>query len=156
MRLTLTSLALLFCSLLNAQAPALIPYQAIARNAAGAAVENSTLIARFTLHQASATGESVWQELQTVNTGATGLFSAQLGSITPLTNVNWSNGSKFMQVELDLGNGFVDIGTQQLLSVPYALHTGSVRINISTTGDTLFVGGGSFVIIPGISDANGN
>jgi uncharacterized protein (TIGR02145 family) len=60
-----------------------------------------------------------------------------------------------MQVELDLGSGFVDIGTQQLLSVPYALHAGSVHLNVSSTGDTLFVGDGSFVIIPGISEANG-
>jgi uncharacterized protein (TIGR02145 family) len=59
-----------------------------------------------------------------------------------------------MQVEIDLGSGFVDIGTQQLLSVPYALHAGSVHLNVSATGDTLFVGDGSFVIIPGISEAN--
>jgi hypothetical protein len=156
MRIITLALLTTISALLTAQSPALIPYQAIARNASGTPVVNSSLNARFTLHQASATGESVWQELQTVNTGATGLFSAQLGSITPLTSVNWSNGSKFMQVELDLGNGFVDIGTQQLLSVPYALHTGSVSLNISATGDTLFVGGGGFVIIPGISQANGN
>jgi uncharacterized protein (TIGR02145 family) len=53
-----------------------------------------------------------------------------------------------------LGNGFVDIGTQQLLSVPYALHAGSVHLDVSATGDTLFVGDGSYVLIPGISLAN--
>jgi len=73
-----------------------------------------------------------------------------------LTNVNWASGAKFMQVELDLGSGFVDIGTQQLLSVPYALHAGSVHLDVSATGDTLFVGDGSFVIVPGISEANNN
>jgi uncharacterized protein (TIGR02145 family) len=96
----------------------------------------------------------VWQELQTVSTSALGLFTVQLGSSVPLTSVNWGVGAKFMQVELDLGSGFVDIGTQQLLSVPYALHAGSVHLDVSTTGDTLFVGDGSFVIIPGISEAN--
>ena len=30
-----------------------------------------------------------------------------------------------MQVEIDLGNGFIDIGTQQLLSVPYAIYAGT-------------------------------
>jgi uncharacterized protein (TIGR02145 family) len=98
----------------------------------------------------------VWQELQTVSTSALGLFTVQLGSSVALTNVNWANGAKFMQVELDLGSGFVDIGTQQLLSVPYALHAGSVHLDVSATGDTLFMGDGSFVIVPGISEANNN
>ena len=156
MRLTLTTLALLLSTMLFAQAPALIPYQAIARNAAGEPLASSTLNARFTIHDGTATGTSVWQELQTVSTSALGLFTAQLGSSVALTNVNWSNGAKFMQVEIDLGSGFVDIGTQQLLSVPYALHAGSVHLNVSATGDTLFVGDGGFVIIPGISEANNN
>jgi uncharacterized protein (TIGR02145 family) len=154
MRLTLTTLALLISAILFAQAPALIPYQAIARNAAGEPLASSTLNARFTIHDGTATGTSVWQELQTVSTSALGLFTVQLGSSVALTNVNWANGAKFMQVELDLGSGFVDIGTQQLLSVPYALHAGSVHLDVSATGDTLFVGDGSFVIVPGISEAN--
>ncbi|MFN5296092.1 MAG: fibrobacter succinogenes major paralogous domain-containing protein [Flavobacteriales bacterium] len=154
MRLTLTTLALLISAILFAQAPALIPYQAIARNTAGEPLASSTLNARFTIHDGTATGTSVWQELQTVSTSALGLFTVQLGSSVPLTTVNWANGAKFMQVEIDLGSGFVDIGTQQLLSVPYALHAGSVHLDVSSTGDTLFVGDGSFVIVPGISEAN--
>jgi uncharacterized protein (TIGR02145 family) len=155
MRLTLTTLALLISAILFAQAPALIPYQVIARNAAGEPLASGTLNARFTIHDGTATGANVWQELQTVSTSVLGLFTAQLGSSVPLTSVNWTNGSKFIQVEIDLGNGFVDMGTQQLLSVPYALHAGSVQLNVSNTGDTLFVGDGSFVIIPGLSGANG-
>jgi uncharacterized protein (TIGR02145 family) len=154
MRLTLTTLALFLSAMLFAQAPALIPYQAIARNAAGEPLASSTLNARFTIHDGTATGTNVWQELQTVSTSALGLFTAQLGSNVSLANVNWANGAKFMQVEIDLGNGFIDMGTQQMLSVPYALHAGSVHLNVSSTGDTLFVGEGSFVIIPGISEAN--
>jgi uncharacterized protein (TIGR02145 family) len=154
MRFTFTILLLLLNLFLRAQAPALIPYQAIARNAAGEPLASSTLNARFTMHDGAASGAVVWQELQTVNTSALGLFTAQLGSSVSLTNVNWAVGAKFMQVELDLGSGFIDIGTQQLLSVPYALHAGSVHLDVSATGDTLFVGDGSFVIIPGISEAN--
>jgi uncharacterized protein (TIGR02145 family) len=142
--------------LLNAQAPALIPYQAIARNAAGEQLASSTLNARFTIHDGTATGTNVWQELQTVSTTSLGLFTVQLGSSVALSNVNWASGPKFMQVEIDLGQGFVDIGTQQLLSVPYALHAGNVHLNVSAAGDTLFVGDGSFVVVPGISDANNN
>jgi uncharacterized protein (TIGR02145 family) len=154
MRFAFTILLLLLNFFLRGQAPALIPFQAIARNAAGEPLASSALNARFTMHDGTASGAVVWQELQTVSTSALGLFTAQLGSSVSLTNVNWDGGSKFIQVELDLGNGFIDIGTQQMLSVPYALHAGSVHLNVSASGDTLFVGDGSYVIIPGISEAN--
>ncbi|MFN5620843.1 MAG: FISUMP domain-containing protein [Flavobacteriales bacterium] len=125
MRLTLTTLALLFCTLLFAQAPALIPYQAIARDASGQPMASSTLNARFTIHDATATGPNVWQELQTITTSPLGLFTVQLGSSISLAGVNWASGAKFMQVEINVGNGYVDIGTQQMLSVPYALYAGA-------------------------------
>jgi uncharacterized protein (TIGR02145 family) len=143
---------------LGAQAPALIPYQAIARDASGQPLASATINARFTIHDLTATGAVVWQELQTVSTSVLGLFTAQLGGSIPLTGVNWANGNKFMQVEIDLGNGFIDMGTQQMLSVPYALYAGNApddqQLAVSETGDTLFLENGGFVIIPGISSAN--
>jgi formylglycine-generating enzyme required for sulfatase activity len=135
MRLILTTLALLMSAMLTAQAPALIPYQAIARNAAGEPLASSTLNARFTIHDGTAEGTSVWQELQTVSTSALGLFTAQLGSSVSLNTVNWANGAKFMQVEIDLGNGFFDMGTQQLLSVPYAMFSSAASNGVPSGGE---------------------
>jgi hypothetical protein len=138
MRFLFLAFAVVLSSLIHAQAPALIPYQAIARDVNGQQIVNSAINARFTIHDGTATGASVWQELQTVSTSALGLFIVQLGSIVPLTNVNWADDSKFMQVEIDLGSGFVDIGTQQMLSVPYALYAASAG---SGSGDfTHFIG----------------
>jgi uncharacterized protein (TIGR02145 family) len=157
MRILLTTLALFINVLLIAQAPALIPYQAVARDASGQPLANTNVNARFTIHDGAATGASVWQELQTVSTSALGLFTVQLGSSMPLSGVNWADGTKYMQVEIDLGSGFVDIGTQQLLSVPYALSSGQASngiSNVSICGDTLYLTNGSFLIIPGISYAN--
>jgi uncharacterized protein (TIGR02145 family) len=163
MRFSLLIILSVLNLVLNAQAPALIPYQAVARDAAGQALNNATINARFTIHDGAATGAVVWQELQTVTTTALGLFTAQLGSSVPLTGVNWANGNKFMQVEIDLGQGFVDMGTQQLLSVPYALfssnaqhaeNSGNGYSHVSLSGDTLYFQNGEFVIIPGISQAN--
>jgi uncharacterized protein (TIGR02145 family) len=163
MRFSLLLIFTLFSVFLNAQAPALIPYQAVARDAAGQALNNATINARFTIHDGAATGAVVWQELQTVTTTALGLFTVQLGSSVALTGVNWANGNKFMQVEIDLGQGFVDIGTQQLLSIPYALfssnaqhaeNSGNGYSHVSLSGDTLYFQNGEFVIIPGISAAN--
>jgi uncharacterized protein (TIGR02145 family) len=154
MRHTLTIFSLILSTLLSAQTPALIPYQAIARNAAGDPLVSSSLNARFTIHDGAAGGPIVWQEQQSIQTNAQGIFTAQLGSDVSLTNVNWAIGAKFMQVELDLGSGYIEIGTKQMLSVPNALHAGSVHVQVSATGDTLYVGDGSFVIVPGISEAN--
>jgi uncharacterized protein (TIGR02145 family) len=154
MRLTLTTFAVLFSVMLSAQAPVLIPYQAVARDASGQALNNATINARFTILDVSATGTAVWQELQTATTSALGLFTVQLGSSVALSNVNWANGSKFMQVEIDLGQGFVDIGTQQMLSVPYALYSGGTDFRISDSGDTLFMGNGRHMVIPGLSANN--
>jgi len=154
MRLSLTTLALLISAMLTAQAPALIPYQAMARDGAGQPLVNATISARFTIHSETINGPIVWQEVQSVSTNSLGLFTSQLGATSSLAAVNWAVGSKFLQVELDLGNGFIEMGTQQMLSVPYALHAGSVSVHVSATGDTLFVGDGSFVIVPGISEAN--
>jgi uncharacterized protein (TIGR02145 family) len=154
MRLTITALALFFSTMLFAQAPALIPYQAIARNGVGQPLSNATINARFTMHNVTATGVAIWQELQTVTTNTLGLFTAQLGSSVALNNVDWANGEKFMQVEIDLGQGFLDLGTQQMLSVPYALHSANGIAGVSATGDTLYLANGNFLIVPGISTAN--
>jgi uncharacterized protein (TIGR02145 family) len=167
MRSTFLIVFWLICTALYSQAPALIPYQAVARDAEGQPLSNATIIARFTIHDISPTGNAVWQEMQTVSTNSLGLFTAQLGSSIPITFVNWGSGNKFIQVEIDLGQGYLNLGTMQLLSVPYALlsskaqhadnalNAGNGYSHVSASGDTLYFLNGNFLIIPGISAANG-
>ncbi len=56
-----------------------------------------------------------------------GLFTANIGQGIPITGilagVNWSIGAKFIQVAMDPlgGTTYVDLGTTQMFSVPYAL-----------------------------------
>lgn len=109
------------------QPPTIIPYQAVARNGAGEPIANAAVDGRFTLHENSFNGPVIWQELQTVSTNAFGHFSVYLGNVVSLSTVSWSVGNKFLQIELDLGSGYIDMGTQQLLSVPYALHSASAN-----------------------------
>jgi uncharacterized protein (TIGR02145 family) len=154
MRLSLIVSYILLSQILLSQAPALIPYQAVARQSNGQPLDNTTLSARFTIHDESVSGPEIWQESQVISTSALGLFTAQLGLVQPLLNIDWSNGNKFLEVEIELESGFINLGTQQLLSVPYAIHANSVRLNVSQTGDTLFIGNNEFVVIPGISAAN--
>jgi hypothetical protein len=41
-----------------------------------------------------------------------------------------------------------------MVSVPYALHTEGINYSVSASGDTLFIGNGGYIIVPGISAAN--
>jgi hypothetical protein len=103
-----------------------IPYQAVVRNANGSVAANTGVTTRFTLHQTTADGAVEFQETHSLTTNAQGLMATVLGQGTAVqntfANINWANTTKFLQVEVDLGNGYVDIGTQQLMSVPYALY----------------------------------
>jgi YVTN family beta-propeller protein len=115
--------------LANAQVPQSIPYQAVARNAAGDLLTSRSVGLRFRIHQNSATGVVEYQESQIKTTNSLGLFTANIGEGTvelgAFNLINWSTGQKFLQVELDTAGGtnYVDMGTQQLLSVPYALYS---------------------------------
>ena len=103
-----------------------IPYQAVVRNANGQVAANTAVTTRFTLHQNTADGAVEYQETHALTTNAQGLMSTVLGQGAAVQNtfaaINWANTTKFLQVEVDLGSGYVDLGTQQLMSVPFALY----------------------------------
>ncbi|MBA0884206.1 hypothetical protein GTZ96_010930, partial [Flavobacterium sp. BBQ-18] len=111
-----------------AQAPQAIPYQGVARNASGdiRALQNISL--RFTIHNSTSTGATVFQETHTVMTTNLGLFNVNIGSGTAVTGtlaaISWGTGTKFIQVEMMAPGdaAFVNMGTTQLNSVPYALY----------------------------------
>jgi hypothetical protein len=133
-------LSILICLLLNmtqssAQAPPGIPYQAIARNANGTPYVNANLTVRFSLHESTATGTVSYSETKSLQTNDLGLFSTTFGSGTPITGtfagINWAQTTKFLQVEINLGSAWVDMGTQQLMSVPYAMYSGTAS-NVSS------------------------
>jgi hypothetical protein len=123
--LTIIILAIHFLAI--AQAPQGMNYQAAARNSQGNLLLNQQIGLRFSIHDGSLTGAIVYSETQTATTNAFGSFSTVIGSGTPVqgtfASIPWASGSKFLQVEIDVTGGvnYVDMGTSQLMSVPYAL-----------------------------------
>ncbi|MBO9150868.1 collagen-like protein [Chitinophaga sp. GCM10012297] len=99
-------------------------YQAVARNTNGTVLGNQPLTVRFTIRGGSAAGPVQYQETHNVNTNNLGLFSLQVGRGTPVSGtfaaVPWANANQFLQVEVNSGNGFVALGANQLMSVPFA------------------------------------
>ncbi len=115
-------------SFLSAQAPEKINYQAIVRDGSGQTLPGGTSVTvRFKIHDGTPQGVIVFTETNTVTTNQFGLITLFIGSNNNLATVNWANGPKYLQVEVDPdgGSNYTDMGTSQLLSVPYALYAKS-------------------------------
>ena len=114
--------------LISAQAPTQISYQGVARNSSGTVISNQQIAIKFDIRQSSASGAVVFTEQHTgaagVTTNAFGLFTTYIGSINNLGVVNWANGPFFIEVSIDPANGtaYSSLGSQQLMSVPFALY----------------------------------
>ena len=138
---------------LLSQSPQGIPYQAVMRNVDGSVMASSAVNLTFMIHDGTANGTVVYQESHSLSSNAQGLVSCVVGNGTAsqgtFASINWGNGAKFLHVMM----GSIDLGTQQMLSVPYAFYAENVGVRASATGDTLTVGVQS-VIVPGISAAN--
>ena len=139
--------AFVFLSALNAlaQAPQAVPYQGLARTAAGAILSNQNISLRMSIRDLTAAGAIVYRETHNTTTTSLGLFNLNIGSGTVVSGtfagINWGTGAKFIQVELDAagGSSFVNMGTTQLNSVPYALFAANSGATAGLIGTLNFV-----------------
>ncbi len=124
--LTLT-LQLALVAGVMAQAPQLMNYQAVVRDAAGQQVTGTLVQFHFRIHNGFAGGTVVFAETDTATTNQFGLAELQIGRSTSLSSVCWGSANKYLQVGIDVkgGTNFTDMGTTQLLSMPYALYADS-------------------------------
>ena len=112
----------------KAQAPQQFNYQAIVRNASGQPLSaGDTVSVKFEIHDGSVSGTVVYQEVVRLVTNQFGLITYAIGSGSSLSSVNWGAAAKYLQVLIDPagGSNYTDMGTSQLLSVPYALYSGN-------------------------------
>jgi len=116
-----------------AQAPEKMSYQAVIRDVANELVTNQTVGMQISILQggdlANPGPTIVYSEMQTPTSNANGLVTLEIGTGSVVsgdfTTINWGAGTCFIKTETDPtgGSSFTIIGTSQLLSVPYALHT---------------------------------
>jgi hypothetical protein len=125
--------ALLFVSVLNAQAPGKFNYQAVVRNAANQLVTGSPVGVRVAILKGSTTGSAVYLETHIPISNANGLVSMEVGSGIVVngnfSTIDWSNGPYFIKSDFDPtgGTNYTISNTTQLLSVPYALHASTAE-----------------------------
>ncbi len=123
-KILLSVTALVLAAVTFAQSPQGMNYQAIVRDGNGTPVANGMVRIKFTVHDMSTAGTIVYQEATAVPTNQFGLLTTVIGSNGNIGSINWRGGAKFLQVEVDPtgGTNYSDMGTTQLMSVPYALY----------------------------------
>ena len=138
------------------QAPQKINFQSILRNTNGEVVANKAVSLKISILSGSITGNSVYSETHGKTTDASGLISLQIGNGTVIngafSTILWGNGAYFIKLEADFngGSNYVLLGTQELMSVPYALYASKTdttslnlvnrfnsKVNISDTSNML-------------------
>jgi hypothetical protein len=145
-----------------AQAPQGMNYQAVARNASGNILANQIIGIRITIQDGNG-GPTLYRETHTPTTNQFGLFTLNAGSGTVVTgtfsSIAWNGVTAWMQVEMDPtgSSSYTDMGTSQLLSVPYALYSASggttynAGTGINITGTTIH---NTITTLDNLSDVN--
>jgi hypothetical protein len=132
-KLTLTLIAIVAMLAAVAQAPNAFNYQTAVRNADGNIMADQSVAFQISILQGATDGTAVYVETHAATTNAHGLVNFQIGGGTTTDDfsaIDWAAGPYFVKVELDAAGGttFVEMGTSQLLSVPYVKYA-------ETTGD---------------------
>jgi hypothetical protein len=96
--------------------------------------------------QGSSSGIPVYVETQIQSTNSNGLVSLEIGTGTIVTGtfagINWAAGPYFIKTETDPtgGTAYTIAGTNELMSVPYALFSAAAGTNAGVGGFTHYLG----------------
>jgi hypothetical protein len=139
----------------HAQVPELFKYQSVARNSTGQTLVNSPVGIRLSIVEGSVSGTVVYTEEHNVITNDFGLFNLNVGggtaSLGNFATIDWGASTKFLQIEADFSGGttYTDMGTSQLLSVPYALYAKYSGVpllpNGENAGNTVYWDGSNWI-----------
>jgi hypothetical protein len=145
MRKRLTILLSILSLTLMAQVPQGVGYQGVATDANGVELVNQAISIRASVLSGSASGTIEWEETHATTTDTFGLFTLTIGQGTNTTNgaqtsfadISWGTNTHFLKIEMDVtgGTNYSFMGTNQMMSVPYALY--------AETSGTTIGGGGS-------------
>jgi len=148
-----------FGCLFNASAQRLgFTYQAVAidesksqsfgRDSRGEILANKDIALQFSLLEGSNAGATVYQETHNTTTDIFGIFRLIIGRGDILFGNNlealdWGEVAYFLQVEIDLGEGFVLMGIEELLGSPYALNNNIQLLELN--GNALSISKGNTI-----------
>lgn len=136
----------------KAQVPQAIKYQGVIRTNNGDLLSDSTFNVKISIHDLTANGTIIYEEVHATTTNPFGSFGLNVGQGAALSgefsSIDWGSGDKFLEQSVDFGNGFISTGVMQFLSVPFALHAGNGLPAGAAPGQVLSVdSNGNFVWI---------
>lgn len=126
--------ALSLATMASAAVPLVIPYQGRLTNAAGTPIDGNQSIL-FGLFAASSGGAAVWSETQATVTVSNGLFSVDLGSVTPIPASIFTGGDLFLEIKV--GADAPMTPRQRLGMVAYAARAGVMPAVANAHGTSL-------------------
>lgn len=116
------------------QTPEKMSYQAVLRDANNVLIVNQQVGMRISILQ----GETaIYAETQTPTTNTNGLVTLEIGTgsvaLGTFSSIDWGSGVYFIKTEIDPSgsNSYSVTGINQILSVPYALHSKTSENGIS-------------------------
>ncbi|NOU48197.1 MAG: hypothetical protein HOO86_14205 [Bacteroidales bacterium] len=125
-------IAVLLSLCIFAQAPDMMSYQAVIRDAANTLVMSTAVGIQVSVLQGSSSGTEVYKETHATATNANGLISLSIGAGNPVLGdfsaIDWSVGPYFLKTETDItgGSNYTITTVNELLSVPFAQFANSV------------------------------
>jgi hypothetical protein len=137
MKSAFTFLLLFACTLAFAQVPQSLSYQAVARDANGECLADQQISLQISILKNAIDGPVLYRERfeGSVQTNAVGHFEVKIGTGSPQTgaehlnfsDIRWTNLRSFLKVEYAPGSttAFQEVGTTELLTVPYAMAAGN-------------------------------
>ncbi|TDO23371.1 hypothetical protein [Sediminibacterium goheungense] len=153
-KLSILFLLVFLTESLIAQPPPFWFLQSVAKDNQGNPARNRTIHIRSAIYQGRPVGGTlVFEESHQVQSDNDGVFGYTMGrgirSTNPalkdsLNKIEWGNGPYFINTKIAISpsipapwwipaNNYVDIGTSQIMSVPYALYAGNASVtNVNT------------------------
>lgn len=107
-----------------------INYKAIINDAEGNILANTLVKVKFTILENATT--TVYSEIHDTSTDANGILIVNIGEVDPINFniIDWGSAPHYLKTEIDKGEGFIDMGTTEFKTVPYALYAKTANNSI--------------------------
>lgn len=103
-----------------------INYKAVITDTNGSPLANQSITVQFTILEGNMAINEVYKETHTTTTDTNGIVIVNIGEGVNISGdfqtINWGLDTHFIKTEVNTGSGFVDLGTTEFKTVPYALY----------------------------------
>jgi hypothetical protein len=123
-----------------------INYKAIVKDGTGNVLANTSVDVQFDI-LASTSQTLAYRETHTTTTDANGLIILNIGQGSTsdvFSDIQWEKFEHYLNVQIDTGSGFIDMGTTEFMAAPYALHAEYANLSdVSNTANNLILKDGT-------------